>query len=333
MMTNRTQRRAEDFDRALTARGPKVDPATAALVAVAGALAALPQKPAPAFRDALRTRLMAEAASIAASAPVPAAPAASVPAATAPLRTALSHPAMQAVTAGLAATVAATGVGVGASRSLPGDALYDLKRTVERWQVGLAGGAVDEAQALLEHAQTRLDEVRGLLERGGAEALARIRATLDELNAELASATGRLLDAARDGSRAAYDRLAAATAELNRQIVALLPSLPADARAAASESMRTLNVAKAMLLTLPVPPLPSTGVTPGPTTTSPIPTTPGTTTGPPITVSPPPITVSPPPITVSPPPITVSPPPVTITPPTVTLTPLPTLPPITIPPL
>lgn len=268
-----TNRRAEEFEQALAAKG-HVDPTMAALVAVAGALTAIP-KPRAAFRESLRTQLMAEAASMAAAASVPAA-AAAVPAA-APaasgamsgLRTLFAHPAMQAATGTLAATVAATGVGIGASRSLPGDALYGLKQTVERWQVGLAGGAVDEANALVEHAATRLAEVRALLADGASAD--KVRAALADLADELDSATSRLLAAARDGSREAYDSLMAAVTDLNAQIKALLPLLPPEARAVASEAMRTLNVAKAQLLTLPVPSGPGPGV-PTPTTPTDVPT-------------------------------------------------------------
>ena len=319
-----TNRRAEDFEKALSANGP-ADPAIAGLLAVAGALAAIPQ-PRAAFREGLRAQLMAEATStLAASAST----AASIPAQAAGggLRTALTQPAMQVATGTLAAVVGVTGVGIGASRSLPGDALYGLKRAVERWQVGLAGNAESEAEALIEHANTRLAEVRALLANGD---LADVTATLEALKAELDSATGRLLAAARDGSRAAYDRLAEVTAEINTQLVALLPSLPAEAKAAASQAMSTLNVARAHLATIPQPPIdvPTPTITPGtPTTSVPV-------TTPPVSVPPttPPVSVpvTTPPVSV---PITTPPVSVPITTPPITVPPLPTELPITLPPI
>src|SRR5688572_3778930 len=111
-MMNRTNRRAEEFDRALTAKGTPVDPATAALVAVAGALAAVPQRSAPAFKEALRMQLMSEAATIAAAGVPAAAGVAAAPSAIGTLTKVLAKPAMQVATGGLAATIAATGVGV-----------------------------------------------------------------------------------------------------------------------------------------------------------------------------------------------------------------------------
>jgi hypothetical protein len=278
MTTNRTSRRAEDFDRALAAEGgAKIDPTMAALVAVAGALAALPQRPAPAFRDGLRAKLMAEAASLAAaSVPAASVPAASVPAQRVPggrtLAKTLAKPAMQVATGGLAATIAATGLTVGTSRSLPGDALYGLKRTVEGLQVGAAGGATAEAVTLLKQAETRLDEVQDLLDRGDLNG---VRTALATLAIELNSATSRLLAEARAGSRAAYDRLQAAIADLTERLVTLLPKLPPDERAAASLSLATLNVAAVQLGMMVRPPDPAN---PQPSN-SPAPTTP-TSTGP-----------------------------------------------------
>jgi len=326
-----TNRRAEDFEKALSAKGP-VDPALAGLLAVAGALAAIPQ-PRAAFREGLRAQLMAEATStLAASAGT----AASIPAQAVGggLRTALAQPAMQVATGTLAAMVGVTGVGIGASRSLPGDALYGLKRTVERWQVGLAGNAESEAEALIEHANTRLDEIRALLDKGGSDALAQVTATLEDLKAELDSATSRLLAAARDGSRAAYDRLDALVADVNRSLMALLPTLPAEAKAAAAQAMSTLNVARAHLATIPVPPIdvPGPTLTPPtsvPTTNPPVSVPP--TTKPPISVSPPPTTIEPP-ISVSPPPTTIEPP-ISVSPPPITIPPLPTELPVTLAPI
>lgn len=343
--TTRIPRQAEEFDRALSGTG-SVDPSVAALVAVAGALAALPQRPTPAFRDALRTKLMAEAASMAA------APAASVPAASIPAQAAvrtlpkvLAQPAMQVATGGLAAVIAVTGAGIGASRSVPGDSLYGLKRTVEDLQTDLAGGTLGEANALLGHAQTRLDEVRTLLDRAGGsltgDALRRVEQTLGELDAEIKAAADQLLSQVRSGSRVAYDRLEAVTADLSRQLVALLSQLPAEARAAAATVLATLNVSRARLAMLPKPgdPRPSTPqVTPSeiPTNVVVPPTgsvsPPVTTTEPGVSVTPSIPTETPSVPTITPP--TISVPPITVPPvtPPVTLPPLPSLK-VTLPPL
>jgi hypothetical protein len=332
----RTNRRAEDFDRALTAEGGvHVDPALRALVAVAGALATIPQRPAPAFREALRTQLMAEAASIAASAPAASVAAAAAPAASpvGTLAKVLAKPAMQVATGGLAAAVAVTGVGIGASRSLPGDALYGLKRAAENLQKRTAGGTLAEADSVLEHAGTRIDEVRALIERGGADALAEVERTLDTLRAEIDEATAELLAQARAGSRAAYDKLTATLGELSAALDGLRGVVPAQAQDEYDAVMAMVNSVTGQLKALPVPGgIPGPGTSQSPRPTPPPPTTPTATT--PTTTKPPKVDPS---VTVPPVDPSVTVPPVDPTKsPIITIPPLPTIEPtlpVTLPPV
>lgn len=272
-MSITTNRRAEEFERALSGKSTRIDPTTAALVALAGSLAALPQRPAPAFRDALRTKLMAEAAQIAASAPaagVGAAAGGGAAPSAGGLAKFLSKPAMQVATGGLAATIAATGVGVGASRSLPGDTLYGLKRAVEDLQSRLAGGTLAEADAVLEHAGTRVDELLALVDQGAP--IDRLEGVLAELKAEVDAVTADLLEQARAGSRDAYDKLLDSARELQTTLASVREQLPPDARDDLDATMQTLNSTLAQLRALPVPPLPGTSPKPTPTR-APSPTT------------------------------------------------------------
>ena len=319
-MTTIKNRRAEEFDRALSAKRT-TDPGMAALVAVAGALTAIPQSPAPAFRDSLRARLMAEAAQLAA-APVPAAPPAAAvpPPAASPLQgfaKVLAKPAMQVVTGGLAATIAAAGVGVGTHRALPGDRLYGLKRALAGNDATLTGGA-----------EARINEIVALLERDGLAAVGRVEATLQDLRAELDALTAELLDQVRAGSRAAYDRLHAEVRRVGNLLQALRGQLPPEARDELDAAMGTVNTARAVLAALPLPGEPTTPLPTGPAVT---PTPTGT--KPPATPSPTPSSTPPNPPTTTPstPPTgtpTISEPPVTVPPlPTVEPT-LPTLPPL-----
>ena len=302
MTTNRTSRRAEEFDRALTAGDSSRDPAVAKLVALAGALAAVPQRPAPMFRDALRARLVAEAASVlpAAAAPV-AAPAAGAGGAGRALRDVLSKPAMQVATGSLAAAVAVAGAGVGASRSLPGDPLYGLKKTVEGWQVGLAGDGLAEANALLEHARTRLDEIKALLDAGR---LGDVEGTVSALRSELQRATERLL-AIAPGSREVYDRIQTIVQEFTADLVALYPQLPPAARPALSETMQSINGTSARLSAIPVP-----APTPEPTKSA-TPTSVPTTPSPSVVVTTPSVVVTTPSVVVTTPSVVITTPPPT----------------------
>jgi hypothetical protein len=338
-MTKTLNVRVEEFERALNGEGrAAVDPTMKALVAVAGALAAIPTQPSAPFKESLRTKLMAEAAQLAAAAPAaaPAPAAPQIPTQLGPLKSlpkVLAKPAMQVASGGLAATIAVTGIGIGASRSLPGDPLYGLKRTVERLQDRTAGGTVAEAASVLEHAQTRIDEITALLERDGAAAVEQVEQTLADLKAELDKATADLLAQVQAGSRAAYEKLDATVTSLRAELDGLRGTLPPEAQDELGAVMQTLNGAAGVLGSLPKPPGPGVVVP----TTPPLPTTPPATTVPP--TSPPPTSGKP---STTPPtsPTSTSPsapgttgpiikPPTT---PVITTPPLPTLP-VTLPPV
>ena len=149
---------ADDFAAALEGRGAasaRRDPALSPLLSLAQGLQTMPLGPAPDFRDALRQRLLA----VATVAPAPVA----VPS---PLERAKTwvdgwrvQRAIAAAAASMAGVVALSGVSVGASRSLPGDPLYGLKRSTEGVQLSLARNDVNRGKRYLQHAETRLREV------------------------------------------------------------------------------------------------------------------------------------------------------------------------------
>lgn len=155
-----TRSRAAALDEALTAEmsGSAPPEAVAADLALVHRLEdageALAAEPAPEFREALRTRLMAVAAvqgvGATAGGPAPAA---------------LSWRARATtVTAAILATVVtAGGVAVASSRALPGDPFYGVKRTTEALQLKLAGDHGAEGTRHLQFAATRLREVRALV--------------------------------------------------------------------------------------------------------------------------------------------------------------------------
>lgn len=306
-----TTRRASDFDRALTVPGSNADSAVAALVAVAGALAAVPQVAAPAFREGLRTRLMAEAAQLAATAATVTAPAAAPAPPVPPMQAfakVLAKPALQVASGGLAVTIAAAGVGIGASRSLPGDTLYGVRQAV----AGLRGGEA----GTLAGAEARVGDVLALLERDGAGALGEVQATLHDLKGDLDRLTADLLAQARAGSQEAYERLRAEVAELSDLLQSLRDRLPADAQDELDAAMATVNATRAQLAAIPWPGLPGNPGGPGgpgtpvptrgpsatpsnkPATPTNKPSSPGPTT--PTTISPSTPPVTPPTITVPP---------------------------------
>src|SRR3954454_5043131 len=160
-------RRASQFAALLDSPHRSDDPALAPYVALAGALSALPVSsgPSPDCRAALRQRLVAVATVQPAGQPEDAATR---------LRGAAGTWKMQrrvAVLAGGAAAVTAiAGVGVGASRSLPGDPFYGVKRATEDVQLATTFGQEAKGRRHLELARTRLSEVQSLV--GQTDALA-----------------------------------------------------------------------------------------------------------------------------------------------------------------
>lgn len=123
---------------------------------------------------------------------------------------------------GLSVGVAASalgGVATASTHALPGDSLYGLKRDMEHLQVDLAGDDTHRGEVHLDHASTRLQEARRLMERhrsGGAaldhESLAEVRRTLAGMQAD-AEQGHRLLNSAyrRDGSIAPMRSLSSFT--------------------------------------------------------------------------------------------------------------------------
>lgn len=98
------------------------------------------------------------------------------------------------------------GVAAASSDALPGDSLYGLKRGMEDISLGMAKGDADRGEAYLDHASTRLNEARRLMERGRSgdmdhESLGAVRRALNGMSHD-ASEGHRLLHAAyqRDGA-------------------------------------------------------------------------------------------------------------------------------------
>jgi hypothetical protein len=208
------------------------------------------------------------------------------------------------VTAGaMAGVIAFTGVGIAASRSLPGQPFYSLKRGAEAVQLGLASGDQAKGTKHLEFAATRLREVSALA--SGEDQLAlgapapavaagvalggslqkRINDTLADFNAETSS--GRMLLEGvyrKTGKQEPLRILKTFSAEQGSKLTALLPQLPTESQAVAQSSLDLVKdvqstVTEQLALsicggecfpgnagpTLPAEPVPSPGVTASPT--------------------------------------------------------------------
>ncbi|HET7327052.1 MAG TPA: DUF5667 domain-containing protein [Nocardioidaceae bacterium] len=256
MSLSPTKRRAEQFAELLDDSDRTDDPTLAPLVALSSALQSAPtvEGPAPEFRTALRQRLVAVATVQGVG------ETASVSSRVRESAGAWRVQRRLAVVAGSAAAVTAVaGVGLGASRSLPGDAFYGLKRASESVQLAVAQGDEAKGKKHLEFARTRLSEVQALAARGealpalvpGEPAAAalpqsgndRITATLRDMDEQTrAGATDLFLAYQQSGSREPLQALNDFTVKQYAALMALLPALPTDLQPPAKRSLALLRI-------------------------------------------------------------------------------------------
>lgn len=135
------------------------------------------------------------------------------------------------LTVGVAAG-AFSGVAAASSDALPGDSLYGLKRGMEDLKLGMADGDSDKGEVYLDHASTRLNEARRLMERGRTgsldhESLGEVRRALSGMRHD-ATEGHRLLHQAyeRDGSLGHIQTLSAFTESHRRSWSDLQSRLP-----------------------------------------------------------------------------------------------------------
>jgi hypothetical protein len=178
-------RKADAFAALLdgTSKAGSTDPALAQLAKISQRLSSVPQ-PSPAFKAALRQQLVHAASTTAAAGPavgalhVPhprvspghgagasgAAGSGASGTSSAIMGLGKSAPIWIKIFSGIAAaTVAGTGVGVGAHRALPGDPFYGIKKQVEAVQLDLASGTAGKAKARLGFAHARVNELKQLI--------------------------------------------------------------------------------------------------------------------------------------------------------------------------
>ena len=251
-------RRADAFARLLESGGRSDDPAVGPFVALAEALSAVPalDGPRPEFRAALRQRLVAVATVQGAGAPV-VSPAARIREAGATWKV---QRRMAVLAGSAAAATAIAGVGLGASRSLPGDPFYSVKRATEDVQLATTFGQEAKGRRHLEFARTRLAEVEALTGQSSALADAipgkpgalgaladqasssTIVDTLKDMDAETRAGANDLFAVYRDtGARGPLDTLDEFTHDQYADLRRVLPALPTEARQHALTSLALLT--------------------------------------------------------------------------------------------
>jgi hypothetical protein len=115
----------------------------------------------------------------------------------------------RAMAVALVAAMLGTPTAVASARSVPGDALYPVKRTIERVRLGAARSAEAAATARLDLARERLGELRSLVRDGRRRELP---AAAGRLRAAMDAAAEAVADARAEGVGAT--RLAALEGEL-----------------------------------------------------------------------------------------------------------------------
>jgi hypothetical protein len=251
-----SSRRADAFSRLLETGARTDDPVVGPMVAVAEALRTVPGAggPRPEFRAALRQRLVAVAT------------VQGVGTVETPMQRARAaggtwkvQRRLTALAAGAAVVTGITGVSLGASRSLPGDPFYGVKRAAEGAQLATTVGTEARGKRHLQFARTRLDEVSALAGHSAALAPAYgghvfaaaaasgreklIIDTLADMDAETRAGANDLFAAYRDsGSIEPLRALDRFTQQQYAELHALLDTLPPTAQASARSSLALLAV-------------------------------------------------------------------------------------------
>lgn len=206
---------------------------TRLLAAFAQAIEASAVRPAAAFKEELRARLLAEAVVVLQRPPL-----------LARLRTWVEEARRRvalrvaAVTSAAALAVAGGGVAAAAEHALPGDALYGVKITLEDVRLLLATDDVARGQRQLAYAGDRVEEARDLAERGEAAGAAVALRAANEL---ARAGTATLIQAHFDGADEALDVVRAFAATQRGRLEALLDELDGSAVVAAHHALAGLQ--------------------------------------------------------------------------------------------
>jgi len=96
-----------------------------------------------------------------------------------------------ASTAALVLLGGGIGSAAAAQQAMPGDTLYGMKRSIENVSTNVSVGDDSRGRRDLEHAMTRLSEVRQLADSGGN--VGTINATLDDFSAQARKGVSRLV--------------------------------------------------------------------------------------------------------------------------------------------
>lgn len=221
------RRAAQRFDELLNTDRPPAHDELTPLVAIPSRLNEMGRGVGidPAFRDRLRTRLVAVAQVHGVGTETDTPPAS---------KRRVSLPRRAALLSGtLAVLIGLSGVGVASNGAVPGDALYSVKRSREAAQLALAQSDSSRGQLHLQFARTRLTEASSV--RSDSAELSR---ALDDMDADTRSAMRELGSVAVSRkSTAALDSVDEFVVGQRQDLMALISELSVDRRARPMSSL------------------------------------------------------------------------------------------------
>jgi len=145
-----------------------------------------------------------------------------------------------ASTAALVLLGGGIGSAAAAQQAMPGDALYGMKRGIENVSTNVSVGDESRGRRELEHAMTRLAEVRALVEEGGD--VATIDSTLDAFSTQARRGVSRLVASyQQEGDKASITAVTTFITGARLEIAELAPKLPAESLKSAVEALATID--------------------------------------------------------------------------------------------
>ena len=122
-----------------------------------------------------------------------------------------------------------------AQDSLPGEALYPVKRGIEKAEIGLSMSSAGRGRDLLHQANDRLAEAQGLVEQGSATGTPQVPGTLDAFTTSARTGSDLLLASYADSRDPAT---VAAVREFTASALARVAALSDGAPAVAQPGLR-----------------------------------------------------------------------------------------------
>ncbi|MEU4608368.1 DUF5667 domain-containing protein [Kribbella sp. NPDC023972] len=145
-----------------------------------------------------------------------------------------------ASTAALVLLGGGIGSAAAAQQAMPGDTLYGMKRSIENVSTNVSVGDDSRGRRDLEHAMTRLSEVRALAESGGD--VGTINSTLDDFSAQARKGVSRLVASyQQDGDAGSIAAITGFITGARQALGELAPKLPPESLKSAVEALATIE--------------------------------------------------------------------------------------------